>query len=357
MPFMAALAEYGFSPFFAQAFAALETKGLEPGRVVRESKGLYRVQTDEGERVAEMAGRLRHEAASRADLPAVGDFVALRPSSGGRALVHSVLPRRSVFVRRAAGLETQEQILAANVDTVFLVSGLDRDFNPRRIERYLVMASESGARPVIVLNKADLCDDVEGRVREVEAVAPAVPIHPVAGKAGEGLAALEPYLQPAETVAFLGSSGVGKSTLINRLLGAEVMATHAVRESDQRGRHTTSHRQILRLPGGGLVIDTPGMRELQLWAADDAVGAAFEDVEALAATCRFRDCTHEAEPGCAVQRAAADGTLPGERLESYRKLQGELKHLRTQQDLRAQLEQKRQWRNLHRAARKHQPRG
>ena len=354
---MPALAEYGYTSFFAEAFAALEAKGLEPGRVVRESKGLYRVQTDEGEWVAEMAGRLRHEALSRADLPAVGDFVALRPSHGSRAIVHAVLPRRSVFVRRAAGLDTHEQILAANVDTVFLVSGLDRDFNPRRIERYLVMARESGARPVIVLNKADLCDDVEGRRREVEAVAAGVPIHPVAGKAGQGLEALEPYLKPAETVAFLGSSGVGKSTLINRLLGAEVMATHAVRESDQRGRHTTSHRQILRLPGGGLVVDTPGMRELQLWAADDAMGAAFEDVESLAATCRFRDCTHQAEPGCAVQKAAADGSLPAERLESYRKLQAELKHLRTQQDLRAQLEQKRQWRNLHRAARKHQPRG
>jgi ribosome biogenesis GTPase len=354
---MASLADYGFTSFFADALAALPEPGLEPGRVVREHRGLYRVQAAAGEMVAENTGRLRHEALSRVDLPAVGDFVALRSSHAGRAIVHSVLPRRSVFLRRAAGTETAEQVVAANVDTVFLVSGLDRDFNPRRIERYLVLAWESGARPVIVLNKADLCDDVAARVGEVEAVAPGVAIHPVAGKAGEGLEALAGYLRPAETVAFLGSSGVGKSTLINRFLGEETLATRAVRESDDRGRHTTTHRQLLRLPGGALVIDTPGMRELQLWGADESMGAIFQDVEALAATCRFRDCGHQGEPGCAVEQAVAEGRLPASRLESYHKLQRELEHVHRQQDLRAQLEQKRQWRNLHRAARKHQPRG
>jgi ribosome biogenesis GTPase / thiamine phosphate phosphatase len=354
---MAPLADYGYAPSFAEALAALPEHGLVAGRVVREHRGLYRVQTEDGEVVAENAGRLRHDALSRLDLPAVGDFVALRPSHPGRAIVHAVLPRRSVFLRRAAGVETGEQVLAANVDTVFLVSALDRDFNPRRIERYLVLALDSGARPVVVLNKADLCDDVAPLVREVEALAPAVPIHPVAGKAGQGLEALAQYLKPAETVAFLGSSGVGKSTIINRLLGEEAMATGAVRASDQRGRHTTSHRQLLRLPGGALVIDTPGMRELQLWATDESMGAAFDDVESLAAQCRFRDCGHGGEPGCAVERAVGEGRLDAGRLESYHKLQRELGHLRTQQDLRAQLEQKRQGRALHRAARKHQPRG
>jgi ribosome biogenesis GTPase / thiamine phosphate phosphatase len=353
---MSVLAEYGFSDFFAQAFAVHAEAGLVPGRILREHRGFYRVQTEAGEAVAEMTGRLRHEAVHRVHRPAVGDFVALRALHAGRAIVEAVLPRRSSFRRRAAGLETDEQILAANVDTLFLVSGLDRDFNVRRIERYLVMAWDSGARPVVVLNKADLADDLEARQREVEAVAPGVPVHAVSGKAGAGLESLAPYLQPAQTVAFLGSSGVGKSTLINRLLGEEVMATRAVREDDQRGRHTTTHRQILRLPGGALVVDTPGLRELQLWDPGEGVAATFGDVRELAAGCRFRDCTHQGEPGCAVERAVAEGRLAADRLGSYHKLQRELKHLQVQQDVRAQLEQKRRWRAVHRAARHHKPR-
>jgi ribosome biogenesis GTPase len=237
------------------------------------------------------------------------------------------------------------------------VSGLDHDFNPRRIERYVVLAWESGARPVVVLNKADLREDAEECRREIEQVAPGVDVHAVSTRDPDSLGALRPYLGPGQTVALLGSSGVGKSTLLNRLLGAEVQATRAVRENDQRGRHTTSDRHLFVLPAGALVIDTPGMRELQLWDSGAGLQAAFEDVDTLAPACRFRDCTHAGEPGCAVAAAVSEGRLAAERLESYHKLRAELTHLERKHDERLQSEQKRRWRSIHKAARKHKPRG
>lgn len=332
--------------------------GCVPGRIVASHGALHRVATEAGELLAETAGRLRHEARSPLDLPAVGDFVALLPRTGeGRGAIHRVLPRRSRFVRGAAGEQTREQVVAANVDVVFLVSGLDRDYNLRRIERYLSLAFESGALPVVVLNKADLREDAAACLEEVAAVAPGTPVHLLSAKGHQGLDELGTYLRPRQTVALLGSSGVGKSTLVNALLGRTHFRTREVREIDQRGRHTTTHRELVALPGGALLIDTPGMRELQLWDAEAGIADAFADVTALAVDCRFRDCGHADEPGCAVTAAASSGSLPRERLESYRKLQAELRALGERQDALARRATRRRWASIHKTARKHKPRG
>ena len=336
------LDDLGWTPRFAEAFAAHAAEGVEPARVTLEHTHIYRVITPDAERLARVAGRLRHDASQRADFPAVGDWVVLEAGeTGGDARIRAVLPRATRFSRRAAGNPTEEQVLAANVDVVFLVSGLDHDFNPRRIERYLVTARDSGAAPVVVLNKADLVADPDAFVAEVQALAPGVPVLAVSARSPGSVAALRQHLGRGRTAALLGSSGVGKSSIANALIGDEVLATSEVRESDSRGRHTTTGRQLVLLPGGGILIDTPGMRELQLWESTETVAGAFSDIEALAVGCRFRDCRHATEPGCAVAAAAAAGTLPAARLESFRKLQAEQSFLATQQDERARIEQKR----------------
>jgi ribosome biogenesis GTPase len=277
----------------------------------------------------------------------VGDWVALQlHNQNTEATIHHLLPRRSQFARKAAGHQTMAQVVAANVDTLFLMAGLDGDFNPRRIERYLVMAWESGANPVIVLNKADLCPNLEDKLALLEPVALGVPVHPVSAVSGEGLGALAVYLQPGQTVALVGSSGVGKSTLTNYLLGTQQQATQTVRADDSKGRHTTSHRQLLLLPSGALLIDTPGMRELQLWSTADGLDDTFSDVEELASQCKFRDCQHQSEPGCAVLAAIAAGHLDPQRLRSYQKLQKEQQWLEQRQDQRASLNTKRRWKQI-----------
>src|SRR5262245_8673165 len=351
------LERLGFTSSFEEAFRPFAGEGLRPARVASAHTRVYRVYHEGGERLAEVAGRLRHEAAGPQDFPTVGDWVAASfPSGDGRAIVHAVLPRRTRFSRKVAGSVTEEQVLAANVDTAFLVGGLDGDFNPRRLERALVLAWESGADPVIRLNKADLAEDVEARRREAEAVAAGVPVHVVSSLRGEGLAAVRSYLGVGRTVALLGSSGVGKSTLINRLLGEERFATASVRTHDDRGRHTTTHRELVVLPGGGLVIDTPGLREIQLWSTEGGLLRTFEDVQSLAAACRFTDCAHEGEPGCAVRAAEADGRLAPERLQSYFKLQRELRHLDVRQSHQLQSEERARWKAMHKASRRHRPR-
>jgi ribosome biogenesis GTPase len=340
----------GWSAHFAEAYAPYEGDGFVPGRVAVQHRGAYVVCTETGEMTAELAGRLRHEAAS-GDLPVTGDWVVLRPHAHGTgATIHALLERRTAVSREAAFSFAEEQVLAANVDVVFLVAGLDGNFNLRRLERYLATVWESGAEPVIVLSKADLCEDVPGAIAEAEAVAIGVPVYAVSCLTGEGLDDLRSYLVGDRTVALLGSSGVGKSTLINVLLGEEVQATAEVR-SDGRGRHTTTTRELVFVPGGGIVLDTPGMRELQLWDAQEGFGTAFSDVESLFQHCRFRDCQHEREPGCAVKRALADGSLDADRYRSYQKLQRELRMLELRQDQRARAEEGKKRRRQARARR------
>jgi len=350
------LEDLGWNDFFAAAFAPYAEQGLVPARVTAQ-KGLNQVSTAEGDHYADLAGKLRHELkgpGGASGHPAVGDWVALRlPTGEGRAMIHAVLPRKSKFSRKTAGQRTEEQVVAANVDTIFLVSGLDGDFNPRRIERYLTAAWDSGAHPVVVLNKLDRCDDPEACLLETQAIALGVPVHRVSALTGKNCEELASYVTPGHTVGLLGSSGVGKSTLINRLLGREAQRTGDVREGDDRGRHTTTHRELFRAPSGGLLIDTPGMREIQLWEGDQGIESAFPEIEELAESCRFADCRHQGEPGCAVEAAVAGGELEPERLESYRKLQRELHQIHVRHDELARLQEKKKNKVLHKAQREH----
>jgi ribosome biogenesis GTPase len=347
----------GWTPAWRTAFSPWEGQGFIPARVMREHRGAYALFTEADECLAEVSGRLRHEARSRPDFPAVGDWVAAeRKGKDARAIIHAVIPRHSVFLRRSAGPKGEEQVVAANVDVVFLVSGLDHDFNLRRIERYLTLAYESGASPVIVLNKADLRDDLDQVVQQTQAISHGVPILPVSAATGNGLDALRGCLKPGMTGALLGSSGVGKSTIINTLLGNDQLKTAAVREHGSRGRHTTTYRELIPLPGGAALIDTPGLRELQLLADDASLENSFAEISELALACRFRNCSHTAEPGCAVQAALAGGALAPERYESYLRQRKEIRHNQVEQDARLQIAEKKQWKAIHRSMRHHHKR-
>jgi ribosome biogenesis GTPase / thiamine phosphate phosphatase len=340
------LNELGWDEAFARHFCEYAVRSdLQPARVAIEFNHNYRVYVDDGELDATATGRLKHRAERRAELPAVGDWVAIRKRPDeDRAAIVAVLPRRSWFSRKMAGQVTDEQVVAANVDVIFVVMGLDGDFSLRRLERYLLLARESGAAPVILLTKPDLAPDLPAQAAGVTALAGDVPVHVVSPRHSQGIDLVAAYFIAGRTGALLGSSGVGKSTLINRLVGEDVQKTREVRESDSRGRHTTMHRELVKLPSGGLIIDTPGMRELQLWDVNEAVRETFDDIEALAASCHFTDCRHRGEPRCAVKTAVEEGGLGADRLDSYLKLQDELSALARQQDERALLERKRQGR-------------
>ncbi len=315
------LAALGWNDSLAQAFAPYAAEGCEPARVTLELKGYCEVTGEAGARLGECSGKFIHAAKAPADYPAIGDWVAVTPQPGDptRVAIQAVLPRRTKFSRRAAGEDVLEQVVAANVDTVFLVSSLDGNHHLHRLERYLAAAYASGAQPVVLLNKADLAGeaDAEEVPREITQVAPAVPVFVISAKTRRGLKALAPWLRPGQTIALLGSSGVGKSTLINRLMGDAVQFTQEVREADNKGRHTTTQRELLVTPDGVIIIDTPGMREIQPWEAGAGLAAAFDDVAAVAGRCKFRDCTHSVEPGCAVTAALADGSLDPARWQSY----------------------------------------
>ncbi len=339
-----ALQALGWREYFADQFDSGE--GLIPARVCRQDVDRYQLLAADGELWGILPGKLRIDTVSRADLPTVGDWVLCRPSdtADDPVVMERTLERFSKFSRKQAGDRFEEQVVAANIDTVLIVTGLDQNFNVARVERYLAVAWNSGARPVILLSKADLCDDIEARRNEIAGIAFDTPIHIVSAVTGEGLDRLGAYLGEGETVALLGSSGVGKSTIVNALLGYDRFETSEVRAGDSKGRHTTTYRELCKLDGGGLVIDTPGMRELQLWV-DDGLGG-FEDIEELASHCRFNDCQHESEPGCEVREAIASGVLDAARLERYQKLQRELAHFEEKQDAALRSEKSRRWRQI-----------
>jgi ribosome biogenesis GTPase / thiamine phosphate phosphatase len=339
MIYKVSINDYGWDERFEGEWNERCAESMFPGRIVADYGQMLRVAADEGEfLVNRPVNRPGND-----DQVAVGDWVALeRAANQPTACIRFLLTRKTKFSRAAAGIEVKEQIVAANVDTVFIIQSLNRDFNMRRLERYLVAAWESAATPVVVLTKADCCDHVAEKVATVYSTAPGVEAIAISSITGEGVQELKKYFLAGKTVAFLGSSGVGKSTLANKLMGEELLRTKAIRENDGRGRHTTSHRELFLLPGGGLILDTPGMRSLSLWEADAGMEVMFGDVEELLRLCRFNDCKHESEPGCAVKEALASGELALKRWESWLKLQKEMDHLEAKKEGKLQ-HQKKEW--------------
>ncbi len=346
------LTDWGWTPDRDAEIVDQAAAGRAPARVIAQHRGEYRIMTPFGDATGVAPGRMLYRATGERELPAVGDWVLIEPSRDGPATVVEILPRRSQFVRRRAGTEGREQVIAANVDLAFIMSSLNQDLNPRRVERYLVAAWDSGAMPVVVLTKSDLFDDIETAVDSIRDVAAGAPIEVISSLSGDGLDALRKWLEPRRTVVLLGSSGVGKSTLVNALAGSDLLVTQEVRTDDDKGRHTTRHREIFRLPDGVLLLDTPGMREIGLVEAEEGLEETFDDVEELAAGCRFRDCKHGSEPGCAVREALEAGTLPAARWTSYEKLQKEAAFEVRRTDSGAARAERAKWKQIHKEYRK-----
>lgn len=346
----------GWDDWFAEKFEPFRAAGFAPARVAVEHRGQYVTLTAAGEFAAEITGKLLYMADDPAELPKVGDWVAVtlfEPEQ--RAIIHHVLPRRTKFSRQVAGKKVEEQVVAANIDTIFVVQSADHDFNPRRLERYLLMVRQGGADAAIILNKIDVCSNLPEITAQAAAVAGHAPVIPLSAATGEGVGnSLREQLVPGKTYALVGSSGVGKSTLLNRLAGAELLKTAAVREYDSKGRHTTTHRELVVLPGGALLIDSPGMREVQVWSSGDTLEDAFADINELSAACRFPNCSHTQEIDCAVRAALDSGQLSRERYQSYLKLNRETAYLETKQSEQAYQNARRKEKALHRAMKKYQ---
>lgn len=341
------LETFGWEEFFENDFKQYSQKDYKAGRVAIENKSNFLIYTAFGELTAGLSGRFHYNASSSADYPAVGDWVAVRIIDGeNKALIEHVLKRKNKFSRKAAGDSTEEQIIAANTDIIFIVTSLNQDINLKRIERYLTMVSENNAMPVIILNKSDICGNEEEKKSEVISIAKGAELHSISAKENKGVDVLRKYFSGNKTVAVVGSSGVGKSTIINRLAGYDKMEVSDIGLYKDKGRHTTSHRELLVLDSGGLIIDTPGMREIQLWEGKEGMSETFADVEELTLLCRFSDCKHDTEPGCAVKKAIDDGELTGERFNNYIKLQKEVKYFENKLDKRSQLEEKKRWKKL-----------
>ncbi|MBC8376485.1 MAG: ribosome small subunit-dependent GTPase A [FCB group bacterium] len=348
------LEDYGWDETWAEKLAQAEDNRGIPARVISAHRSEYKVHTGETDISAKAAGRLYHAPFRQTELPAVGDWVVVDDTDvSGKAIIRGVLPRKSTFSRKVAGKNSNEQVMATNLDTVWIVSTFGTDLNPARLERYVALVVESGARPVIILAKADLEELTEPIIESIQERIPNVPIYAVSAKAQTGLNNLSQYIAPGQTIALLGSSGVGKSTLINHFVGHELLHTAKVREKDGKGRHTTTHRELIFLPTGGLLLDTPGMRELQLWQQDDNLDKSFSDIDDIAVECRFSDCSHETEPGCAVIASVESGDLSEERFNNYRKLKKELTYLERKVDAGAERAEKERWRAVSKEQRRY----
>ncbi len=341
------LRNFGWNDFFEANFSEFAGGEFIPARVAVEHRNYYELYSAIGELTADKAGKLFYSALDGSALPAVGDWLAVKPvANESKAVIHAVLPRLTKFSRKKAGATTEEQIVAANVDSVFIISSLNQELNYRRIERYLTLAWENDVKPVVILSKADLCEDIYGKLAETQAALIGTDVHVVSAKERAGIEELYVYFEGNKTVAVIGSSGVGKSTLINSLLEREKMDVSDISLYKDKGRHTTTHRELSIVPGGGVIMDTPGMREIQLWEGGEGLSELFDDIEQLTLECKFSDCKHDSEPGCAIQAAISAGTLEESRFKSYKKLQNEVNYIARKQDKKLQIEEKKKWKKL-----------
>ncbi len=347
------LNKYGWNDFFEASFSEYADKGVTVARIAVEHRNYYELYSAQGDITADKSRKLFYNSENNIDLPAVGDWVVIRPiPNEKKAVIEAVLPRKTKFSRKKAGATTEEQVVAANIDTAFIISSLNQDLNPRRIERYLTLAWDNDVMPVIVLSKADLCDNPDEIKAEAELISFGTATHTISALNNIGLNELKQYFEGNKTVAVIGSSGVGKSTLINRLCEWTKMKVSDISLYKDKGRHTTSHRELTVVPDGGLIIDTPGMREIQLWEGGEGLAETFEDIEKLVLECKFTDCKHESEPGCAVRAAMKTGEIDEARFKSYKKLLNEIKYFEGKQNKRAQITEKKKWKKLTSEAKK-----